>query len=130
MASYTITSKTNKMGNNGKGIGPQRLGYAKAMAKKSYGTIAKQVEPKTGEDNAFNDSNNDGNMVTRAASRVGNFLRKNFPMEKGTRPIFKDGKLNFDASLMDPVGTGLTTPEDRKKAKARKAKKESSTRGR
>ena len=112
------------MGNNGKGIGPQGLGYAKSMAKKSYGSIAKQVEPKTGEDTAFNDSNNDGNMFSRAVSRAGNFMKKNFPMEQSyTRPMFKDGKLNFDASLMDNVATGLTTDEDRKKAKAREAKK-------
>jgi len=69
MATYTITNKTNKMGNNGKGIGPQKLGYAKSMAKKSYGSMAKQTgpkkEPKTGEDTAFNDANNDGNMFSR-----------------------------------------------------------------
>lgn len=121
------------MGNNGKGIGPQGLGYAKSMAKKSYGSMAKQtkkVEPKTGGfddsniDTFYNDSNNDGNMVSRAANRVGAFMKKNFPMEQSyTRPMFKDGKLNFDASLMDNVATGLTTPEDRKKAKAREAKK-------
>jgi hypothetical protein len=32
MASYTITNKTNKIGNIGKGIGPKGLGYAKSMA--------------------------------------------------------------------------------------------------
>jgi hypothetical protein len=65
------------MGNNGKGIGPQKLGYAKSMAKKSYGSMAKKSygsmakqtgpkkEPKTGEDTAFNDANNDGNMFSR-----------------------------------------------------------------
>ena len=117
------------MGNNGKGIGPQGLGYAKSMAKKSYGSMAKQVEPKTGDDTAFNDSNNDGNMVSRAADRFTTFMKKNFPMEQSyTRPLFKknsEGKtrLNFSSSLMDPVGTGLTTPEDRKKARAREAKK-------
>lgn len=47
MALYTITNKTIKMANNGKGIGPHGLGAPKSMAK--YGSMAKQTEPKTGD---------------------------------------------------------------------------------
>ena len=59
-------------------------------------------------DTVFNDSNEDGTMLSRGVSQAVDYLKKNFPMESGpTRPIFKDGKLNFDPSLMDNVGTGM-----------------------
>lgn len=61
-----------------------------------------------GGDTIMGDENKDGNMLTRGFKSARDYMKRNFPMESGpTRPIFKDGKLNFDASLMDKVGTGL-----------------------
>ena len=59
-------------------------------------------------DTVFNDSNKDGTMLSRGVRKAADYLKKNFPMESGpTRPMFKNGKLNFDPSLMDNVGTGM-----------------------
>ena len=76
------------MANNGKGIGPHGLGAPKSAAK--YGSMAKQAketkEPKTGGnkntsgifggDTIMGDENNDGNMVTRAASSFSEGVEK------------------------------------------------------
>ena len=88
MALYIITNKTIKMANNGKGIGPHGLGAPKSVAK--YASMAKQAkkptEPKTGGkkntsgifggDTIAGDENNDGNMVTRAASSFSEGVKK------------------------------------------------------
>ena len=63
-------------------------------------------------DTMFNDSNNDGTMLSRGLKSVRSAIKsaynKAFPAPPGGyRPMFKDGKLNFDASLMDSVGTGM-----------------------
>jgi len=58
-----------------------------------------------GGDSIMGDENKDGNIVTRGLKKLDKFLSD--PTQQSTRPITKDGKLNFDAKLMDGVGTGL-----------------------
>jgi len=73
MALYTITNKTIKMANNGKGIGPHGLGAPKSMAK--YGSMAKQTEPKTGEKKEAN-KNEAKEAVEKVAKAVSDDLIK------------------------------------------------------
>lgn len=74
MALYTITNKTIKMANNGKGIGPHGLGAPKSMAK--YGSMAKQTEPKTGEKKETEVKNKPVKAVKKVAKAVSDDLIK------------------------------------------------------
>ena len=74
MALYTITNKTIKMANNGKGIGPHGLGAPKSMAK--YGSMAKQTEPKTGEKEETEVKNKPVEAVKKVAKAVSDDLIK------------------------------------------------------
>ncbi len=110
-AKYTGAAKHGKPHDDKKPTTLQRFrnSVEPGLSSNQTGNSRQQLFDADGDgDTVFNDSNQDGTMLSRGIGSAVDFMKRNFPMESGpTRPIFKDGKLNFDASLMDKVGTGM-----------------------
>ena len=104
------------MPKTGRGIDAATL-MTGAPAKFTDPTKKKKSEAKTpkkntsgilGGDTIMGDENNDGNMVSRGLRAVQSAIQDPTMPASNNRPIFKDGKLNYDSSRMGSVATGLT----------------------